>query len=124
VIGPSLVGFIAQHLAAEGAVSGAVLVCSPVPFGLGQTLMQLAAAPDVLAALMLVQSGGGAMLVREIVRRALFTYDTPAEWIDAVDLVPQREPVVALLDGITWDLPIWPSAGGVPTLAITEWPNV
>ncbi len=119
VIGHSLGGFIAQHLAAEGAVSGAVLVGSPGPFGLGPTLMQLAAAPDVLAALILVQSGGGAMLGREIVRRALFTDDTPDEWIDAVDLVPQREPVVALLDGITWDLPIWPFARRVPTLAIT-----
>lgn len=118
VVGHSLGGFIAQHLASEGVVSGAVLVASPGPFGLGPTLMQLAAAPEVFTALMLLQSGSSTPIAREIVRRALFTDGTPDAWIDAVEITPQREPISALVDGIVWDLPIWPFARRVPTLAL------
>jgi pimeloyl-ACP methyl ester carboxylesterase len=118
VIAHSLGGLVAQHLAAEGRVSGMVLVASPGPFGLVPSVLHLGKAPDVLAALMLVQAGLGALLDRDLVRRALFTEETPDSWIDAVAVPPQREPLAVLLDGMGWDLPLWPLARRVPTFAV------
>lgn len=118
VVGHSFGGFVAQHLAAQGVVAGAVLVSSPGPFGLGPTLLRLARSPDVLAGLMLVQVGGGRLLGRDLVRRALFTEETPDSWIDSVASTPQPEPAAALLDGMTWDLPAWPLVRRVPMLAV------
>jgi pimeloyl-ACP methyl ester carboxylesterase len=119
VIGHSLGGFVAQHLAAEGRVAGTVLVASPGPFGLGPSVMRLAGhSPDLLAAMMITQAGGGALLGPEVARRALFTEDTPDAWIAEVAPVPEREPAGALLDAMTWDLPVWPLARRVPFLAL------
>jgi hypothetical protein len=54
----------------------------------------------------------------EAVRRALFTEETPADWIAEVAPRPAAESPAALLDGLTWDLPAWPFAWWTPTLAI------
>jgi pimeloyl-ACP methyl ester carboxylesterase len=119
VIGYSLGGLVAQHLAARRPLAGMVLLAAPGPWGLGPSLMQLAVgAPDVLAALMVAQAGGGALLGPELVRRALFTRDTPEDWISAVALAPERESPLALLDALTWDLPPWLLARRRPVLAL------
>ncbi len=118
-IAHSLGGLVAQHLAAEGWLAGAALVASPGPMGLGPTLWRLASAsPDVLAALMLTQAGGGALLGTEAARRAFFTEDTPEDWIADVVAPPAPESPAALFDGLTWDLPFWPSARLTPMLAV------
>jgi len=119
VIGHSLGGLVAQHLAAERRLSGAVLVASPGPCGLGPSLARLAAMhPDVLATLMLAQSGAGALIGVEAARRALFTETTPADWIAEVTPVPGPVSSRVLMDAMTWDLPVWPMAWAVPTLVI------
>ncbi|HET9069291.1 MAG TPA: alpha/beta hydrolase [Amaricoccus sp.] len=108
VIGHSLGGLVAQHVAARRRVAGLVLVASPGPAGLAPSLWQLSSqAPDILAALIAAQSGGGATLGLEAVRRALFTPDTPLEWVAEIGFRPGPESPLALLDGLTWDLPAW-----------------
>lgn len=119
VVGHSLGGFVAQHLAAEGAVLGTVLVCSPGPFGLGPTLWNLCKrAPHVVAALVATQAAAGDMLALDLIRRALFTEETPDAWIANVAPVPTPESPAALFDALTWDLPVWPLGRLRPTLAI------
>ena len=96
-----------------------MLVASPGPYGLAPSLWQLSArAPDVLATLLLAQAGGGGLLGIEAVRRALFTEDTPRDWIADVAAMPDRESPLALLDGLTWDLPAWFLVRRVPVLAV------
>ncbi|HVL22198.1 MAG TPA: alpha/beta hydrolase [Amaricoccus sp.] len=119
VVGHSLGGLVAQHLAARRPVAGTVLVASPGPCGLGPSLWQLSAgAPEVLAALLVTQAGGGALVGRETIRRALFTPGTPDAWIDALAMVADRESPLALLDGLTWDLPNWFLVRRARTLAL------
>jgi pimeloyl-ACP methyl ester carboxylesterase len=119
VVAHSLGGLVAQHLAAERRLPGVVLIGSPGPLGLGPSLWRLSAQrPRVLAQLMLTQAGAGRLLGVEAARESLFTPDTPDGWIAEVMLPPEPESPVALLDGLTWDLPIWPLGRRSPMLAL------
>lgn len=119
VVGHSLGGLVAQHLAAERRLAGAVLVSSPGPYGLAPSFGKLAIRnPDLLGALMMAQAGAGALLGTALARRTLFTETTPEAWIADVAPAHERASPRALIDAATWDLPIWPFARTVPTLAI------
>jgi hypothetical protein len=68
--------------------------------------------------LVVTQAGAGALVGHDAVRRALFTEDTPDAWIAELGLVSDRESPLALLDGLTWDLPHWFLARRAHTLAL------
>ena len=121
VIGHSLGGFVAQHLAAEGRAAGTVLVASPGPLGLGPTLWRLSAVSrDVLAVLLATQAGQGAQAGGvEALRRALFTEAVPEAWIREVMVEMAPESPAVLFDALTWDLPAWPLARMTPTLGLS-----
>jgi hypothetical protein len=72
----------------------------------------------VLATLLVAQAGGGALVGHDAVRRALFSEETPAEWIADLGLTLDQESPLALLDGLTWDLPAWFLARRAPMLAL------
>ena len=96
-----------------------MLVASPGPGGLAPSLWQLSSqAPDVLATLIAAQAGAGALIGLEAVRRALFTEKTPLEWVAEVAFRPGPESPLALLDGLTWDLPAWFLVRRAPVLAV------
>lgn len=118
VVGYSLGGLVAQHLAARRRLAGLVLVASPGPMGLSPTLWRLAQSPDVLATLLLAQAGASAFIGTQEVRRALFTEETPPEWIASLGLPMRAESPAALFDGTAWDMPFWPLARLTPTLAL------
>lgn len=119
VIGHSLGGLVAQHVAVRRRVAGLGLVASPGPAGLGPSFWQLSAgAPEVLGALLVTQAGGGAFLGVEAVRRALFTEETPDDWIRDVMMPLVQESPLVLLDGLTWDLPLWYLMRRVPVLGL------
>jgi pimeloyl-ACP methyl ester carboxylesterase len=119
VIAHSLGGLVAQHLAAERRLPGLVLIGSPGPLGLGPSLWRLSAQrPRVLAGLLLAQAGAGRLLGVDAARAALFTDDTPGDWIADVMAPPQPESPAALFDGLTWDLPVWPLARRSPMLGL------
>lgn len=119
VVGHSLGGLVAQHLAAQRPVAGIVLVSSPGPCGLAPSLWQLSSrAPGVLASLLVAQAGGGLLLGIEALRQALFTEDTPDAWIRELTIPFNHESPLALLDGLTWDLPAWFLTRRQPMLAV------
>lgn len=119
VVGHSLGGIVAQHLAAEGGVAGAVLVASPGPWGLAPSLWHMAlTSPRPLAMVLLAQAGAGGLIDVAAAREMLFVPETPDSWIRDVMEVPAPESPLALMDAMTWDLPMWPLARSVPMLAI------
>ena len=119
VVGHSLGGLVAQHLAARRRVAGLALVASPGPYGLAPSLWQLSAgAPDVLAALLLAQSGaagssGSRWCGGRSSPRRRRTPGSPRS-----RRLPMRESPLALLDGLTWDLPAWFMVRRAPVLAV------
>ncbi len=119
VVGHSLGGLVAQHLAAERRLAGMVLVGSPGPYGIAPSLWRLSSRrPKVLAALMLAQAGAGGLLGVEAARRALFTDAAPDAWVRSVLTTPTPESPMALLDAMTWDLPNWMIGRRTPVLAL------
>ena len=118
VVGHSLGGLVAQHLAAQRPVAGVVLVSSPGPYGLGPSLWQLSArapgcsrassSPWRAAACSRHRGGPAGALHRGHARRRNRGLDVPFT----------QESPLALLDGLTWDLPAWFLARRQPTLAI------
>lgn len=119
VVGHSLGGLVAQHLAAERRLAGLALVASPGPGGLASSFWRLTLfKPKVLTALMLAQAGLGALLGPKAARAALFTEEVEDAWIRRVAPPPAPESSAALYDGMTWDLPVWPLIRGTPTLAV------
>ncbi len=119
VVGHSLGGFVAQHLAARQKASGMALLASPGPFGLGPTFWNLSSrSPEVLAAALAIQAGAADLLSIDLMRMALFAPDTPDGWIIDVLPEPRQESPRVLLDAMTWHLPAWPLARLTPTLAL------
>lgn len=80
VIGHSMGGLIAQHYLATHPTAAAVLLASLPPSGLASSAMHMSMfAPDVLWQLGLLQSLGPAAVTPEVIHRAFFTSQTPAD---------------------------------------------
>lgn len=78
VIGHSMGGLVAQHLAERQAVAGLALLSSVPPSGLAASAMHMAqVAPDLLWQLAILQSLGPEAVDPGAVHRALFAPDTP-----------------------------------------------
>ena len=109
VVGHSLGGLVAQHLAARRRVAGAgagglarALPASGRRSGSSRrgrrTCWRRSSSPRPAAA---------ALIGIEAVRRALFTETAGRLDRRRSRRVPDRESPLALLDGLTWDLPAW-----------------
>jgi len=67
---------------------------------------------------MLAQTGAAGAVGLQAIRRALFTEETPDAWIAEVATLPSHESPLAILDGLTWDLPAWFLVRRAPVLAV------
>jgi len=100
LLGHSLGGLIAQHVAAAGhPVSGLVMLASTPPSGLGLcSLHVMAHAPDVVMQLWLLQSLGAAAVSAPVMQRALFSTDTPLTTVEGMVSRLQRESSRVMLE--------------------------
>ncbi|OAN51435.1 hydrolase [Paramagnetospirillum marisnigri] len=89
LVGHSMGGLVAQHCLADGdEVAAAVLMSSVPPSGLASSALHMSVfSPDVCMQLALLQSVGPAAVKGEVIRKALFAAETPAE--DVARLLPR-----------------------------------
>lgn len=89
LVGHSLGGLVVQHcLAGESGVKAAILMSSVPPSGLASSAMYMSIfSPDVCLQLGVLQSAGPSAVKGEVIRKALFSQDTPAE--DVEQLLPR-----------------------------------
>ena len=83
LVGHSMGGLVAQHCLADcPGIEAAVLMSSVPPSGLAASALYLSVfSPDVWMQLALLQSLGPATVKGEVIRKALFSPDTPTETV-------------------------------------------